>query len=312
MKMLRCISTSVGLLAMLASSSCGPLVLQFPISQTLPTQSLPPQSLASQAPSSQSPAPQYYSPLQNAEYVSTGATIVVRYGPVLSAQDLAEVKFTVQGAKSGTHAGRTILADDRKTVIFNPDNPFTPGEQVKVNVDSLQLDGQTAYSPLSYTFSVAINQQPGSPGSSQLSAPPVPDNPPRSAFPDFLTVPQDIPHYTVSKTSPDAGEGDIFVAPFYWTKAKVGSYLLILNGQGQLVYYQSMADALDAWDFKVQPNGLLSYYDQKDSIFYLMNSHYQIVATYQAGDGYLADLHDFQLLPDGNALLMVYDARPWI
>ena len=99
------------------------------------------------------------------------------------------------------------------------------------------------------------------------------------------------------------------MAPFYWTKAKIGSYLLILNDQGQLVYYQSVADALDAWDFKEQPNGLLSYYDQKSSTFYLMNSHYQVVNTYQAGDGYSADLHDLQILPNGNALLMVYDAE---
>ena len=75
------------------------------------------------------------------------------------------------------------------------------------------------------------------------------------------------------------------------------------------MYYQSVADALDAWDFKEQPNGLLSYYDQKNSTFYLMNSHYQVVDTYQAGDGYFADLHDLQILPNGNALLMSYDAE---
>ena len=41
----------------------------------------------------------------------------------------------------------------------------------------------------------------------------------------------------------------------------------------------------------------------------VMNSHYQVVNTYQAGDGYSADLHDLQILPNGNALLMVYDAE---
>jgi hypothetical protein len=39
-----------------------------------------------------------------------------------------------------------------------------------------------------------------------------------------------------------------------------------------------------------------------------MNSHYQVVDSYQAGDGYVADLHDLQILPNGNALLMAYDA----
>jgi len=41
----------------------------------------------------------------------------------------------------------------------------------------------------------------------------------------------------------------------------------------------------------------------------MMNSHYQVVDHYQAGDGYFADLHDLQILPNGNALLMAYDAE---
>jgi len=304
MKPTKFLSAFTGLLSILTLSSCTPLLSHAHLFQSLSSQSS--LSRPASAPSLQ---PQYYSPLENSEYVSRAATIIVRYGPVLSDQALASLKFAVQGSASGLHAGQTILADDHKTVIFKPATVFTPGEQVTVNINGLQLDSQTTYPPLSYTFTVAVNQQPGSPGSSELSAPPVPANPPRSAFPDFLTVPQDIPHYMVTPTSPDPGEGDIFVAPFYWTKAKVGSYLLILNDQGQLIYYQSVADALDAWDFKEQPNGLLSYYDQNNSTFYLMNSHYQIVDSYRAGDGYSADLHDLQILPNGNALLMIYDAE---
>jgi hypothetical protein len=251
-------------------------------------------------------APQYYAPLQNAEYVSTGATIAVRYGPALSDQNLAALIFSVQGSQSGTLAGQTTLADDHRTVIFKPSQPFAAGEEVKVDISGLRLNAQHNYGPLSYTFSVAANQQPGSPGSSN---PGPPDRGPKSAFPNFLTLPQDIPHYTVSKTSPDSGEGYIFVAPFYWTKSTIGSYLLILNNQGQIVYYQSVGDDLSAFDFKVQPNGLLSYFSQKDSTFYLLDSHYQVVDTYQAGNGYTADLHDLQILPNGNALLMAYDAE---
>ncbi len=250
--------------------------------------------------------PQYYSPLKNAQYVSKGATIIVRYGPVLSNQNLADLKFIVRGSASGLHSGQTLLADDHKTVIFKPDQPFTPGEQVSVNLNSLSLDGPANYSPLSFSFTVAVNQQNGSPASSLSGLPPYP---PRSAFPDFLTLPHDIPHYTINTAGSGVAEGDIFVAPFYWTKSKTGSYLLILNGQGQIVYYQSVADDLAAFDFKVQPNGLISYFSQKDSTFYLMDSHYRVVDSYQAGDGYAADLHDLQILPDGNALIMSYDSE---
>ncbi len=304
MKLIKIVVAAGGLLSLILLSSCTLSIFPFPFFESISSQS----SLSQSFPS-RSLAPQYYSPLQNAKYVSKAATIVVRYGPVLSSQNLDGLKFMIQGSKSGLHAGQTILADDHKTVIFKPVNPFTPGEQVTVNINSLRLDLQTIYPPLSYTFTVAINQQPGTPGSGELAAPPVPPYPPTSAFPNFLTVPQDIPHFTITTTGSNPAEGYIFVAPFYWTRAKIGSYLLILNDQGQLVYYQSVADALDAWDFKEQPNGLLSYYDQKSSTFYLMNSHYQVVNTYQAGDGYFADLHDLQVLPNGNAFLMAYDAE---
>ncbi len=282
-----------GLALALAASSCKPIFLQ---------------SYVAQSRASLAVTPEYYSPLQNAEYVSKAATIIVRYGPDLTDQDIKSLNFTVKGARSGPHTGRIILADDHRTVIFKPDQPFTPGEKVSVNLNSLDLGADT-YPGLSYSFTVATNQQPGTPGSSQIANPPIPDKPPRSAFPNFLTVPQDIPHFTMTGTASDGNDGDIFVAPFYWTESTVGSYLLILNSEGQLVYYRSAADALDAWDFKVQPNGMLSYYDQKASTIYLMNSHYKVVDQYQAGNGYSADLHDFQILPNGNALMLIYDAE---
>jgi hypothetical protein len=250
--------------------------------------------------------PQYYAPLKNADYVSKDASVIIRYGPELSQDVLARLNFIVRGTQSGLHAGTALLADDHRTVIFYPDQAFTPGEQVKVDVNGVKLKTGETFAGLSYNFVVSQHQESGT-VTSQKSNPP--DDMPQSAFPDFLTVPQDIPHFRVATPSDNPSEGDIFVAPFYWTKTTIGSYLLILNGQGKLVYYKSMADDLGGFDFKVQPNGLLSYYDQAKSTFALMNSQYQVVDTYEAGNGYVADLHDFQLLPNGNALLMAYDAQ---
>ncbi len=249
--------------------------------------------------------PEYRYPLDKAQYVSSGTSIAVRYGPELRDRNPSDVEFTVRGSQSGVHQGQTILADDGKTVIFKPSERFTPGEQVTVDVGEFRLDPQAVFRPLSYSFQIAANQQPASAVSSSTP----PSARPASAFPEFLTLPQDIPHYTVSTTSPEAGEGYIFVAPFYWTGFTVGSYLLILDNRGQIVYYKSVAGALNAFDFKVQPNGLLSYCSEKDSAFYLMDSHYQVVDSYTAGNGYGTDLHDLQILPNGNALLMIYDSE---
>jgi hypothetical protein len=77
----------------------------------------------------------------------------------------------------------------------------------------MRLSSGVAYQPLDYTFTVATNQQPGT-----VAFNAVPTSMPQSAFPVDLTLPQDSPHYSVSVSSPaTASEGDIFVAPFYWT-----------------------------------------------------------------------------------------------
>ncbi len=207
---------------------------------------------------------QYYSPLKDAIFVSTGATVAVRYGPLLTEKNISGLRFEITGSQSGVHSGHTILADDQKTVIFKPDSKFTPGETVKVALNSLRMSWLTAYPSLSYSFTVAQNQKPGGVGATP--APP-PDNKPNSAFPNFLTVPQDIPHFTVNIASPNNPDGYIFVSPFYWTRSTIGSYLLILNTQGKLVYYQDESDALSAFDFKPLSNGLLSYFDQKRAAF---------------------------------------------
>ncbi len=251
---------------------------------------------------------QYISPMPGAKFVSTGTTIAIRYGPTLNKDILSSVQFTAEGSLSGPHEGKTILADDQKTIIFTPDQPFTPGETVKAKIGIVTPTNDPVEKPYSFSFTIGVDQKSGAPGQSQsgdaASKPAM-----KVAFPDDLTLPQDIPHYTVTSTPDETGDGYIFVAPYEWVHPDEGSYLLILDNQGQIVYYKSVQDDISTYDFKLQPNGMLSYYSQADSTFYLMDSHYQVVDSFQAGNGYEADLHDFQLLPNGNALLLVADSQ---
>ncbi|HZW04670.1 MAG TPA: aryl-sulfate sulfotransferase [Anaerolineaceae bacterium] len=253
----------------------------------------------------QPPGPQYLSPRPKAQFVSNGVTIAVRYGPLLEERLLSDLKFDVAGKQSGAHTGQIILADDRQTVIFKPDRPFTPGEQVQVKVSEFQVDAEHTYRPLAYAFSVGRNQKSWSP--EEGADAPLPEM--EVAFPDALTIPDDIPNFTVTASPAETADGYIFVAPFQWLHTEVGSYLLIVDNQGELVYYQPMGSEIAAYDFKKQPNGLLSYFSQADATYYLLDSHYQVVDSYQAGNGYRADLHEFEVLPNGNVLLMIYDSQ---
>jgi hypothetical protein len=248
---------------------------------------------------------EYYSPVPDAQYVSKDTSIIMRYGPHLNNDDLSGLQITVQGSLSGNHAGNLILADDRQTVIFKPDQVFTAGEQVQIQVNSLSFSGGEQYQSLDYSFTIAVNQKAG--GVASIA---VPTSTPASGYPNYLTLPKDIPHYSVTMTSPfTAGEGYFFVAPFYWGGSTVGSYLLILDNNGQIVYYKYVGDQFSGFDFKPLPGGYLTYFDQKNSVHVIMNAHYQVIGTYPAENGYTSDLHDFLMMLNGNVLLMAYDTE---
>jgi Arylsulfotransferase (ASST)/Kre9/KNH-like N-terminal Ig-like domain len=99
------------------------------------------------------------------------------------------------------------------------------------------------------------------------------------------------------------------------------SYMMILNNDGTLVDGDKYV-RLDhtGINFKMQPNGLLSYdasiaslpfaggWDVEDRI--VDDSVTNIVETVQMGNGYVAESHDFQLLPNGNKLLFGYYLSP--
>jgi hypothetical protein len=59
-----------------------------------------------------------------------------------------------------------------------------------------------------------------------------------------------------------------------------------------------------AADFKLQPDGRLTYFDQGVDKFYAMDSSYMVVDSFACGNGYATDLHELRLLPNGHALLM--------
>ncbi len=251
----------------------------------------------------------YLEPVQNAQFVSVGTTITVRYGPTLTSQDLSNINFNVQGAQSGSHTGQTILADDNKTVIFKPDQPFGPGEQVSVDITPNNLDAKGITDPTSYTFTTAVGQKSGMPGAdnpiTQITPPPGSPH----AFPNYLTLPNDVPPYQVSIHLPGVSDGYVFVAPYRWGKPNFGSYLLIMDNNGDIVWYKSVADQRAGYDFKVQPNGLITYFSTDDAVYHVLDSRYNEVATYKAGNGLYGDLHEFLMLPNGHVMFTIYDGQ---
>ena len=203
---------------------------------------------------------------------------------------------TVTGSSSGPHAGRLELLPADAGTAFVPKTPFSPGETVSVS--ATQADGTR----LHYRFRVAMRVSPAA--IEAMRSPAAGGTGPTQHFrsepglrPPALTVSAD----------PDHASGDIFVTPS--NSPQVGP--MILNAQGQLVWSDPIA-ATEATNLEVQHYGgqpVLTWWQgsvPEPGEDVIMNSSYKTVAVVHAGDGYQAELHEFQITPQGTAYITCF------
>src|ERR1041385_710778 len=106
---------------------------------------------------------------------------------------------------------------------------------------------------------------------------------------------------------PGTPASNIFFHSIFVFHGSTVSYLMILKNSGDPIYYRKMQSP--CLDFKLQPNGLLTYFDVNANKYYGMDSLYVVVDSFMTGNGYAPDEHELLLLPNGHALLMAYDSR---
>ena len=75
---------------------------------------------------------------------------------------------------------------------------------------------------------------------------------------------------------------------------------MVLDARGEIIYYHPLVVG-NAPDFKVHPNGLISYF--KSNKFFLMDSTFTVVDSVSCV-GYDTDSHEFLILPNGHYLLL--------
>jgi len=134
------------------------------------------------------------------------------------------------------------------------------------------------------------------------------DNP--EGMPDFNindALPDDFPEFLITQNG-DTAPGYL-IGSVRSTVDEVGSYFLIMDNAGQPVFY-SKTPGLGT----LLCNGLFSYRREIEGLkkkytWFLQDSDFKEVDSFQMGNGYLADSHDFQLLPNGHALMLCYDTR---
>ena len=262
---------------------------------------------------------EFISPIPGSAMNMPETNIIIRFGPAYSANDVySENLIEVRGGKSGLHSGEIILAENNKTMLFNPDSPFKLGETVTVKFlrTTLTEDGRKIPT-LSFNFKITENDineiVKRSPekyllnefselNSSRSNAfKPTSKNHQYSVMDDSL--PADFPTITVDSLNNPA-PGLIFLTPFdYFNRGK--NYLVIMDNNGIPVFYRQMHYL--NYDFKKQPTGVLTFYDELVNKFFVLDSSYNQIDSLFTKNGYLTDVHELVVTENNHSLMMSYD-----
>jgi hypothetical protein len=225
---------------------------------------------------------------------------------------IASVQLT--GATSGAHDGRLRAYSGRRGASFVPARPLEEGEQATAIV---HIRGRA---PVRLSFTIARL------GAVQSPLPLIARQ--QSKLDHFVTEPDLLPpSIDVFKRSFGL-RGDIFMTPLPSPIVHPGSVTtvtispvgpggpMIVDGRGKLLWFRQLASPNVAANLQVENyrgRPVLTWWQGgvTPSAFgigegVIADTSYRTIATVHAGNGYAMDLHEFRLLPNGDALFTVY------
>jgi hypothetical protein len=260
---------------------------------------------------------QYVSPKPNSIMVTNETNIILRTGTKLQESTIIQSLISVVGSLSGFHTGDFLLTDDGQTIVFNPDKPFAYNEIVTVFVQN-GIKTLANFEVPEYSFSFKTETE----GIMQVYD---------GVFDEDITMMQNVSNYldgesTLADTLPapaitinslnNPSPGYIFMATWDRNIPHIyGNFIFILDSVGHIVDSVRVNGA--PYDFQIQPNGLLSYalgdfagntpnYPEEELQHIVLDSTLAVADSFKMKNGYVADFHEFKMLPNGHVMMMSY------
>ena len=240
----------------------------------------------------------YLEPCPGAALVSTDNNIIIGFEKQINLGE-SEIlnNIIVTGSRGMTYDGIIFISDNGKKIIFKPIIPFQPDEEVNVKIKgNLSKSISASNNGFSFSFKTSIQKIQWDPLKSLKDGINTGQN-----YKNLFSPPGP-PSLTVTVDNNPAS-GDIFLSNF--SLGNIRPYLIIANNHGSMFWYS--LHSMNCYDFKKQPNGHLTYFNNADFKYYEIDTTYQIVNNYQCGNGYTTDLHELRVLNNGHAFLMAYD-----
>jgi hypothetical protein len=126
-------------------------------------------------------------------------------------------------------------------------------------------------------------------------------------LPSQILLNDSIPHIRViTKNNPSPGR--IYLAPINPGANGITTQMIIADNDGNIVF-QKKPDSVYANDFKLQPTGIYTYFDEGAGKYYGFKSlkYPTVTDSFQAIKGYVTDNHELRLLSNGGYVLLATD-----
>ena len=217
--------------------------------------------------------------------------------------------IVVHGSVTGTHGGKLLYYSTHTGGSFLPSTPFAPGEQVTVTATVV---GYGAPVTIGTNFTISTPY---------TLPPPAASKPLKATTTNVMRFHSqgdfEPPAVTVTTPAANLTLGDIFVSPDSGA-GQAGPMIIAPNGQ--LVWFHPLPSPTTAFNFQAQSYGgqpVLTWWQGEiigghgQGVDVIDNDRYQQIATVRAGNGLQADLHDFEITPQGTAWLTAYAPVHW-
>lgn len=259
---------------------------------------------------------QFVSPKPSSVMVSNKTNIILKHSCAIDESSLSSSLIWVEGSKSGINTGELILSDDNRTLVFNPHQAFDENEIVNVTlIKGIKAQTGAEIPEFSFHFITApsdIIQLQNSSFDESYSGTGVPilKALKNSAIDNSLPEPP-ITINSINNPSP----GYIFMAT--WDRnvpAKYGNFIFVLDKNGAIVDSVRVNGA--PINFEIQQNGLLTYALGKykynvpnpgeELQHMVLNDKLEVIDSFKMKNGYIADFHEFKMMPNGHVMMMTY------
>jgi hypothetical protein len=219
------------------------------------------------------------------------------------ARDLSAI--SVVGSQTGVHSGRLAPYSQGDGASFLPSRAFAEGERVTVRARL-----QTGHSAQSLLDEFVIAHE------DPITTTPKSTKPGTAAEIQTFHSRPDLqpPVVTVTAQSQAVAPGDLFVAP-YAGPGQAGP--MILDPSGGLLWFKPLPPNTAAADLQVQQyqgKPVLTWWQGDVTVHgfglgegVIADDTYTDIEHVRAGNGHQVDLHEFQLTPQGTALITAYN-----